>query len=516
MSSPKESILILGAGTMQIPALVEARALGYLVIGVDGNPNAPGRQEADIFFPIDLKDTAGIVALIRAHKLEDRIAGVFTAGTDFSLSVAQLAQALGLPGNSLETARRATDKGLMRECFNLAGVKSPDFFVVHDGLPLEVQLARMVISAPLVIKPVDSMGARGVVKITDTQYILPAITQALHFSRSGQVIVEQFIDGPEFSIDALFHEGELLCWAMAVRHIQFPPVFIETGHSFPHGLSDEVAASLLEEFLKGVKAIGIENGAAKGDVFYSSRGPVIGEIAARLSGGYMSGWTLPLASGVNITRIALEIALGKKPVTPFLPTKAWFVEERAVLSFPGFVKDIVFFHPPEELPHFQHWFCRVQPGDEVRFPRNNVEKAGNYIFAGESQEEVLRNTGRAVAWTFIRLDSSRVDVSHPLFFPERKDIPIAYEKNSSKGSDYHNAEELSWDGRTYTEALDVFSRFYSHQKAEEHRILVKILQRFGLQAMVLAADILNNEEKDAVLSEKLYAIYSPGDHSPVV
>ena len=162
MKENKKRILILGAGLMQGPAIRAAKELGCEVIAVDGNPNAVCAKEADKFFPIDLKDIPALIDLAKSLK-EKGLHGVFTAATDFSVSVAAVAESCSLPGHSLEAARRASDKVLMRECFEKHGVPSPKFtHIFKNEIDKALQILKQkAIPFPLTVKPADNMGARG-------------------------------------------------------------------------------------------------------------------------------------------------------------------------------------------------------------------------------------------------------------------------------------------------------------------------------------------------------------------
>ena len=136
----------------------------------------------------------------------------------------------------------------------------------------------------------------------DIQTFIDAIKDSIKKSRSGRAILEEFMDGKEFSIDALVYKNELLITGFADRHIFYPPYFIEMGHTMPTDLLYPDFLDVVTEFAKGVKSLGLTCGAAKGDVKLTSKGVMIGEIAARLSGGYMSGWTFPYSSDINLTK----------------------------------------------------------------------------------------------------------------------------------------------------------------------------------------------------------------------
>ena len=423
MKENKKRILILGAGLMQGPAIRAAKELGCEVIAVDGNPNAVCAKEADKFFPIDLKDIPALIDLAKSLK-ENGLHGVFTAATDFSVSVAAVAESCSLPGHSLEAARRASDKVLMRECFEKHGVPSPKFtHIFKNEIDNALQILKQkAIPFPLTVKPADNMGARGCRLVYSQDELRPALEDAVNFSRSGKAIAEEFIDGEEFSLEALVINGEIFLNALADRHIFFPPYFVEMGHTIPSIKSKEECDELIRVFFLGIKALGLTNGAAKGDIFLRKADPkkngkrtaCVGEIAARLSGGYMSGWTVPYSSGFDVTKAAVKIALGE-PVDE-LPNSeaARFSAERAWISVPGIIKKIYGLEEARHTKNVKDVLPRLFEKDETVFPKNNVEKCGNVLSSAESYDEAVKASMEAVQKIFLRLE--RANNKTNLFF----------------------------------------------------------------------------------------------------
>lgn len=228
----KKRVFMLGAGFMQGIAIRAARALGCTVVAADGNPSAVCAAEADEFVCIDLKDTARLIDYARYLQQNGGLDAVFTAATDFSAAVAAIAAACGLRGHTLEAALNATDKVRMRECFRKAGVPSPAFIeltaadlaapadrleargnVRYSDLgaatadTLERRLGELAGRFPLVVKPVDNMGARGCSLVKNLSELRKAAATALQYSRSGRAIVEEYIEGSEFSIEGLIFAG---------------------------------------------------------------------------------------------------------------------------------------------------------------------------------------------------------------------------------------------------------------------------------------------------------------------
>jgi biotin carboxylase len=403
-----QRILILGAGIMQGPAISIARSMGLFTVAVDGDPGALEAPKADRFECIDLKDREGIEALGRELHSRGGLSGVMTAGTDFSASVAWVAEKLGLPGIPYEAALNASDKDRMRRCFAAAGVPSPGFAVFTAETAGDAARS-LPFAFPAVVKPVDNMGARGCRRVDSPQELDQALPEALRFSRSGRAIVEEYMEGPEFSVDAIVCREDIQVCGFADRHICFPPCFIEMGHTMPSALGEAETRAVLEAFFAGIRALGITAGcgAAKGDLKLTPRGPMIGEIAARLSGGYMSGWTYPYASGVEVTRGAILAALGR-PWTP-PPDRNRTSAERAVISIPGIVRSIHGLERARSTGRVKNVFLRIEEGSPVRFPENNVSKCGNVISAAPDRASAVEAAEKAARAILIRLETGHRD-----------------------------------------------------------------------------------------------------------
>ena len=451
-----KNILILGAGLMQKPAILSAKEEGFTVNVIDADDKAVAIPYADTFRKIDLKDKEGILAYAKELKASpEGLAAVFTAGTDFSASVSYVCEALGLPAHSHQAAINASVKTVMRQCFADAGVPSPAFVRVskEDLRHCEPQAKQSILKTvlekmdfPLVVKPVDNMGARGCRMVRCEAEFLPAVNAAVQCSRTGYAIVEEYMEGPEFSIDALVYKGTFTVTGFAIRHIKYEPYFIEVGHTMPADLDKKMHDELISVFALGAKALGLTCGAAKADIKYTSKGPMIGEIAGRLSGGYMSGWTYPYASDLNLTKQGIFIAAGQEPAdlikrresvaftpsqlckdaakpyelfeVPCLRTSA----ERAWMSIPGTVKYIENIKDYSDRAVFDVLpRATVKLGSEVDFPRNNVEKCGNIIAVSHSREAAITVAEDAVSDIFITLEADNKKTEDYLSCKEEDD-----------------------------------------------------------------------------------------------
>jgi len=230
--------MIIGAGIFQTVAIKQAKELGLKVLATDMDPNALGFEFADYTGIASTQDIDATVEFAKDFNQKHRIDGVITVGTDVSRSVAGVAEALGLVGVSPETALCATNKARMRECFWKHGVPAPKFKEVSTLE--EANSAVDELGLPLVIKPVDSMGARGVRKIESKDDLPPALQEALENSSNKKAVIEEYMQGPELSVDTMVYNGKVHLLTIADRHIEKEPFFIEYGHTVPSTISEEI------------------------------------------------------------------------------------------------------------------------------------------------------------------------------------------------------------------------------------------------------------------------------------
>ncbi|MBO5235670.1 MAG: ATP-grasp domain-containing protein [Spirochaetaceae bacterium] len=438
MKQEKKHVLILGAGIMQKPAILAAKSLGYTVTVIDANSTAPCISLADNFYAVDLKDKESVKKLALKLKDQENLSAVFTAGTDFSTSVSYASEACDFKCHKYQAAQNASNKALMRTCFNKNHIPSPAFIEVSNN-ELEninsLDFKAKKLEFPLVVKPVDNMGGRGCRLAREKNELQEAISSAIKNSRSGKVILENYMDGPEFSIDALVYNGTVTICGFADRHIFFPPYFIEMGHTMPSVIDEKNRLELIKTFVQGIESLGLTHGAAKADIKLTKNGPMIGEIAARLSGGYMSGWTYPYASDCNLTEQALLIALdlipewlekNRKPIdfdNNFSSFKVFEVpckrtcSERAWISIPGQVSKIYNLEESTTIPFVNDLFVRSQISDYVTFPMNNVEKCGNIIATDKKREQAIDSCEKVIKQIILRLEANN-SLTEEFLFPK--------------------------------------------------------------------------------------------------
>lgn len=310
-----KTIWVIGGGIESIPGLTLAKKMGLVVAVSDGNPKAPGIQIADFGYCASTYDLEQTIKCAELHLAQgNRIDGFISLAADVPKTVAGLASYFGLPSQSIATASLSADKFLMKERLRIAGVSIPKFAIVKSLSDVRKFVAENL--GMSVIKPVDSRGSRGVLVIDEKSDLEWAYFESLSFSPSKTLIIEEFLNGPQFSTESVVVDSKWLHLGFADRNYQnserLLPRIIENGGSQPSIYPQEVQEKILCEVEKAGEALGLTSGILKGDMVWHKNLPYVIEVATRLSGGWFSSIQIPASTGVSIIELAIRIALGEK------------------------------------------------------------------------------------------------------------------------------------------------------------------------------------------------------------
>lgn len=379
----KRNLIIIGGGLLQLPLIETAKRMNLSTIVFDMDSEAVGMKAADLAITMSTRDTDGCVREAKRLIQTMPIHGAITAGTDASRSVAAIAAALDLPGIRYSSAEAASNKVLMRRTLERNGVPVPRFFAVWSLK--EARDALDELGTPAVLKPAENMGARGVIKINSRDELQRAYRHTKRFATTGELIIEEYMEGAELSIDALAWNGQIVITGVADRIIQGEPYFIEIGHNMPSALSPSIIKEAEAVMKLAMQAIGIHTGAGKGDLKVTKDGVKVGECAARLSGGFMSSHTFPLWSGVDLYRAAIRIALGEEPGDLTQVANGVCIE-RGVLATPGKITSIDGFDQMRSIPGVEDVILTKQIGSVLQPVTSNIDKVGHVIIKARTLE----------------------------------------------------------------------------------------------------------------------------------
>ena len=309
-----KKLMILGASILQLPAIEKAKNMGLKVVAVDMNPEAVGfRVPGVIKEIISTIDTPAVLNAAKSHRID----GIMTLATDMPMrTVAVVAKEMDLIGISEDTALKATNKALMREALKVAGVPVPMFFHVSSKQDY-LKAVNTIRSAGYrcIIKPADSSGSRGIKLLPDFELetLENAYEYSKLFSKSGELMVEEFMEGPEVSVETLSVDG--ICHVIQItdKITTGAPYFVEMGHSQPSQLSSEIRKKIEQVTIAANRVIGIENGASHTEIKITKSGPKIVELGARLGGDNITTHLVVLSTGVDMVECSIRIPLGEKP-----------------------------------------------------------------------------------------------------------------------------------------------------------------------------------------------------------
>ncbi|GAB6173410.1 ATP-grasp domain-containing protein [Paradesulfitobacterium aromaticivorans] len=389
---PNKTLVILGAGIEQVNAILMAKSKGIHVIVLDKNPNAPGFEYADEHHIISTRDKRALKEF--ATVFAGKVHGVMTIASDIPHMVSYLANELGVPSNSQTAANLAVNKLAMKYRFKDFGIPVPWFEEIKSIEELESVVKEQ--GYPLVIKPIDNSGARGVIRLTPNIDLAWAFNTAKKYSLLENILVEKFENGLQISTEGLMWDDKFYTTGFADRNYkrleQFAPYIVEDGGNMPSVLSREEQVSVCNIFEEAVRAMGIDWGPAKGDIVLSAEGPKIIEVAARLSGGYFCDIEVPLASGVNIVDLVIDMSVGQEPdLNKLCPDRNIGVAERFFFPSPGKLLGIQGVEEVKCLPWVKKLDLYYSLGAIIPPVTNHPSRAGVVITVGsDSQEAAMR------------------------------------------------------------------------------------------------------------------------------
>ena len=377
MVETRPTVLVVGAGVLQVPAIERARARGYRVVAVDRNPNAPGFAFAHVAVPMSTRDVRAVVQLARAEQVD----GVLTVGSDAALAAVRAAAgALGLVGPSSHAVDLACDKAAQWALFQkLGGARRRA--VSGDSLG-EVADAAGAMGSPVVVKPVDGAGGRGSSVVRSAEALGKAVAQALRCSGVGRVLVEEFVEGSDHTAEVLVVDGER-CFGVITDKELGPPGLVPREHVVPTALSveDQEAVWGLVDAL--CREVGIRQGPLDIDFKMAPEGPELLEFAPRLGGNELPR-LLQRATGIDLVDWALDVALG-------LPVQSaeYAVRPAAVrilfTAWTGLVVEVP--EARDEGDQSAEVVWDVAPGDRVREVTCSADRVGYVLAEGATAEE---------------------------------------------------------------------------------------------------------------------------------
>ena len=306
--SESDKILILGAGEGQVPLILRAKEAGWYTVVVSPRGHFPGFELADRCCYLDISDVESILGLAR----EMQVKAIATDQTDISMpTVVTVAKEMGLPCIDCENIYHFQFKSLMREICHRRGIATI-VFCVTDKLEEAQAFFMSIPNGKAIVKPVDSQGSRGIHKLCSPDGIPDAFASALKYSRSGRVIIEQFIDGHEIEVDTVMKDGKTVSTLIGdVYNFGFADTFSAYERIYPARMEPDLEQKIRDYNETVLKALGLTTGWTHGEYIVTENGDVyLLEVGLRGGGNYIGSDILRDRMGVGTDEMAFLTATG--------------------------------------------------------------------------------------------------------------------------------------------------------------------------------------------------------------
>lgn len=376
-----------------MPVIKKAREMGVFVIAADDDPEAVGLKYADkCIVGKHLFNLEAMLAVARSEEID----GVIHPCSEVAMNtMGYINEKMGLPGIDLQTSLRATNKEKMRRAFERGGAPSPKSFgaVSFDS----AVLAARQIEGAIIVKPSRNSGSRGITKLP-TGYseseLRMAVNRAINESRDRSAMIEQFVDGPEFSVEIIVWNKEVHVLQVTDKKTTEAPYFVELGHSQPSMFPTETVESVKRAAIIGVIALQVNNCACHAEVKVQNGQAYIMEIGARLGGDFISTELTHLSTGIDMVAAAINVALGVKPnLEPI--TKPKGVAIRYFTPKPG---KLVAIENKEALNDTQVYDAEIyhKVGDMIPVVKSSLDRTGHVIVTAPTVFEAINKAEKII------------------------------------------------------------------------------------------------------------------------
>ncbi len=409
--------LIIAGGLPQIELIRQLKERGITTVLADGSPKAIAAPYADSFHVIQIFD----IEAVKKLAIEEKVDFLITVCADqVLLVVAQVAEMLGLPCYiDYETAQNVSDKLRMKHIFAENGIPTSQY-VQTTGLD---DPAIDTLRYPLVVKPVDAYSSRGVRKARDRKELETYYREAAGISRSGGVIVEEFFEGEEISVDAFVVNGKakILIVTNSEKILDDGRFVIFRGrYPAASGVNPKILAQIEEICQKIADAFHLVNAPLLVQLLSDGEQVSVLEFCAR-TGGNMKYLLIKYSCGVDVIGATIDLFLGKTPDVETRDTGHRIVVNDFIYCRPGIFDHLEGFEEMQERGLINEYHAVRAPGFEARGVTSSSDRvAGMNIVAQTAEEfnEKLRTINAAVKV----IDIEGRDIMRHDLLPELTDV----------------------------------------------------------------------------------------------
>ncbi|MDF2521246.1 MAG: carboxylate--amine ligase [Clostridia bacterium] len=389
-------LLILGGSNAQLNAVTRAKLKGHTVIVSDYYKDAPAKGICDIGELVSTFDIKANMEVAEKHRID----GVFTLGTDQPVyTAARVAERLGLPCFiDAVTAKAVTNKKVMKDIFKRNNIPTADFRILSKGFK-EEELDG--ISFPVVVKPLDSQGQRGVYKLDSPEEIRAVFDELLGFSREQEILLEEYYPSEEITISGWVHKDKvhILTVTDRVCFHNYPHIGVCIAHDFPTKFMGHYYNEIKQLTLKITGAFNIHNGPIYYQMLIGEQGIKVNEIACRIGGAYEDIF-IPAVTGIDVLDMLIEGSLGSEIDSSLLESydlegNSRKLSVQMIFAANGKVSFLNDMEKLKKLPGVLQAKYNIGLGSVIGEIENATARAGYMIITGDTEEALRNNIQRA-------------------------------------------------------------------------------------------------------------------------
>jgi biotin carboxylase len=372
IGSVKKKLAIIGASYLQVPLVKKAKTMGLETHVFAWEQGAAAKEMADFFYPVSILDRDTILNF--CNKIKPH--GIVSIASDIAMhTVNSIAQELDLIGNDLECTIATTDKYVMRSTLSANKIRCPGFIFVQKLSDIHLEdLAKL--KFPVIVKPTDRSGSRGVTKVNSLEFLEDAVNRAVTESLSATAIVEEFVNGKEFSIEMITWRHNHHFLAVTEKVTTGSPYFVEIEQHEPAQVTDEVKNAMISLTIKALNALGVTYGASHSEIIVDENNELfIVEIGARMGGDNIGACLVEMSTGYDFVKGVIEVSMGTEPIVK----RTWnkFAGIYYLTPPAGRVRNICI--NPMFKPQIKGYEIFVKMNDEVNYPVRDSSRRSGYI-----------------------------------------------------------------------------------------------------------------------------------------
>jgi len=365
--------MVFGGGDLQISLVKKIRQDEYKAIVIDPDENAICKSIADHFEIVSGSDYKKTCQLVEKYKID----GIVTAATDKPLlMMARIAEKYEFSSFSKKAARLSTDKYLMKLAFKRFGIPHAKggLFCRKDELP----------EFPCIIKPRDNSGSRGVIYCKDKYDYLQSIESSYEYTTKSTLLVEEYIDGPEYSVETIHYRGKSKIIQITEKITTDLPYNVELGHIQPADIPPSIQKKIEKVINKIAVALDFDNCVSHTELKIIRDNIVVIETSPRLGGDFITSHLVALSTGIDIEELLIKIILNKRFKIPranhrSAAIKYHFFPEGKVAS----VQDV-------QLPDYVVGYeQKVKPGCRVKPIKSSLDRYGYIIVEAATRKDLF-------------------------------------------------------------------------------------------------------------------------------